>query len=257
MSKNSMRQKYLNRLEQLIEQASQVPVETHTNVQENWATGKVTRHTSHHVDWPAFVEWRTSCVTILDHILPAASIHRKSIDSFRKMSNRTDHLEYGASLLKSLRDDIGRGLLKDIAAEYEFGISTDYMAQAANLLTGGKKIRYGYVPAAVLAGAVLEKNLKGLCLRLAPPEPVADDRGRPLRLNALIDAFKKRKVINELAAKELRTWAEIRNHAAHGEFDEFEEDQVSQMLTGIRRFIRKSMSTDPELRIDSTRSQRL
>jgi hypothetical protein len=35
----------------------------------------------------------------------------------------------------------------------------------------------------------------------------------------------------------LRAWADVRNHAAHGNFDEFTKDQVGSMLSGINNFL--------------------
>jgi hypothetical protein len=53
----------------------------------------------------------------------------------------------------------------------------------------------------------------------------------------LIDALRKRKAFNEVMAKQLRAWAEIRNHAAHGRFEEFTSEQVKAMVAGISMFL--------------------
>ena len=56
-------------------------------------------------------------------------------------------------------------------------------------------------------------------------------------MSALIDALKKRTVFNELQAKELRAWATLRNSAAHGQFTDFNREQVEAMVAGILRFV--------------------
>jgi hypothetical protein len=127
--------------------------------------------------------------------------------------------------------------LQNLASEIESEITADYMGQAENLLKEGSPGKYDHVPAAVLAGAVLEKSLKTICSQLSPPEHINTQNGSPLKLNALIDALKKRDVYNELTAKQLRAWADIRNQAAHGNFEEFTKDQVGFMVSGITNFL--------------------
>ncbi|RZB38496.1 MAG: hypothetical protein SRB2_00244 [Desulfobacteraceae bacterium Eth-SRB2] len=111
------------------------------------------------------------------------------------------------------------------------------MGQAEQLLSEGIKGKHDHVPAAVLAGAVLEKTLKTLCNRLSPPESTVNEKGKPLMLNALIECLKKRGVFNEIVAKQLRTWAGIRNSAAHGEFEQSNRKQVENMIIGIQSFM--------------------
>src|SRR5690606_2945274 len=139
--------------------------------------------------------------------------------------------------LKAIREDLESDHLNDIASEIEAELSADYMGQAERLLTEGHSGKYDHIPAAVLAGAVIEKALRTICSQLSPPEPILNDDGGWLKLSALIDALKKRGVYNELTAKQLRAWAAVRNHAAHGNFDEFDRMQVESMIKGIGIFL--------------------
>lgn len=56
-------------------------------------------------------------------------------------------------------------------------------------------------------------------------------------MNPLIDDLKKAGVFNELKAKQLRSWADVRNKAAHGEFDQFNRTDVEQMMIGVTNFL--------------------
>ena len=56
-------------------------------------------------------------------------------------------------------------------------------------------------------------------------------------MNGLIDDLKKSNYFNEAVAKQLRAWTAIRNHAAHGEFEEFTRQQVENMIPGINNFL--------------------
>lgn len=232
-----IKQKYLSRLEDLIEKGKRVPVQTESIVSTNYVTEKRTCHQIEKIDWPMFVEWRTNCVTLLDQIIPKNCAHRPTVDGFSALTNTKGHLEFGISFLKSIKDDFEGGFLENLTLEIETELTADFMGQAENLLIEGTAGKYDHVPAAVLAGAVLEKSLKTMCYQLSPVEPIINDRGAHLKMNALIDSLKKRKVFNELRAKELRTWADIRNNAAHGNFEEFNKNQVEAMISGINSFL--------------------
>jgi hypothetical protein len=99
------------------------------------------------------------------------------------------------------------------------------------------KGQYDHVPAAVLAGAVLEKALRVLCSQHQPPISVTGPGGKAKTLNPLIDSLKKANVFNEAKTKQLRAWADLRNQAAHGEFAEFARGDVEQMIKGITLFL--------------------
>jgi len=64
-----------------------------------------------------------------------------------------------------------------------------------------------------------------------------EDNGDDKTMNTMIDDLKKAGVYNELKAKQLRSWADIRNSAAHGQFDQFKRMDVEQMLKGIKDFL--------------------
>ena len=111
------------------------------------------------------------------------------------------------------------------------------MAQADSLLGQGSSGMYDYVPAAVLAGAVLEESLRSLCQRQILPIPITHPRGDPKTLNPLIEALQTNNVIDKSKADLLNYCAKIRNHAAHGQFSSFTKQDVETMLTAIKQFL--------------------
>ncbi len=179
------KQKYLNRLNELIKKGQDVPVRTETiSSRPSFVTGERSYKQVNKVDWPQFVEWRANCITLLDNIIPINSIHRATANNFRSLENQKDELEFGISFLKSIHEDFENGFLDNLYLEIEAELSTDYMSQAEALLNEGISGKYEYVPAAVLSGAVLEKALRSLCDQLTPPEPITHENGKPLMLNA-------------------------------------------------------------------------
>jgi hypothetical protein len=189
------------------------------------------------IDWPRFVEWRTKAATLLGLVLPKEHVHRSAVESMPALQNSESKLEWGISVLKGIKNDLEEGFLDDLFSRIEAQIAADYMGQAQHLLSEGSSGKFDHVPAAVLTGAVLEKALRTVCERQEPPVPTVTASGELKTLNPLIDDLKKAGVFNELKAKQLRSWADIRNRAAHGEFDEFKRSDVEQMIQGITNFL--------------------
>jgi hypothetical protein len=140
-------------------------------------------------------------------------------------------------ILEAFRDDFNQGFLDDLLLKVEAEVAADYMGQAEGLLKEGQPGKFDHVPAAVLAGAVLEKALRTLCNEHQPPVSIVNAKGEPTTLNSLIDELKKAEAFNELKAKQLRSWADIRNAAAHGHFSDFSKADVAQMISGMNNFL--------------------
>ena len=234
------RQKYAERLAELIRRGEAVTVSRKTETSENWVTGKTTSRLVETVDWPEFVKWRTNCTTLLDQMVPTSSVHRVTAERFNTIKNNRDSLHFGIQFLKAVSEDFDQGFFDDIGTQIESEIAADYLGQAKTLVESELREQISSAPAAVLSGAVLEKSLRSMCEQLSPSEPTTLNNGKPLTLNPLIEALRKRGAFNELMAKQLRAWADIRNSAAHGRFEEFTTEQVKAMVTGIASFLAQS-----------------
>lgn len=234
------RQKYAERLAELIRRGEAVSVSRKTEMSENWVTGKTTSRVVETVDWPEFVQWRTNCTTLLDQLVPTSSAHRVTADGFKTIKNNRYSLQFGIQFLKAVSEDFDQGFFDDIGTQIEAEIAADYLGQAKTLVESELREQISSAPAAVLSGAVLERCLRSMCEQLSPPEPTTLNNGKPLTLNPLIDALRKRGAFNELRAKHLRAWADIRNSAAHGRFEEFTTDEVKAMVRGIELFLTQS-----------------
>ncbi|MCT7969733.1 DUF4145 domain-containing protein [Laspinema sp. D1] len=185
-------------------------------------------------------QWEIHYFSLIDIILPLKSTHRSFIDKkdSEKLSGQKTRLRTHLARLKGIKEVYIKGMFSDLSLEIEAEIAADYMGQAEQLLTEGQKGAYDHVPAAVLAGAVLEKGLRALCLKQEPPLSVVNaNNNKPLMMNGLIDVLKSAGAFNELKAKQLRAWADIRNDAAHGNFDKFQKDDVETMIKAINHFL--------------------
>jgi len=184
-----------------------------------------------------FAEWRTNVATLLAQVIRKVHIHRSEVEKLPGLHPSTESLQEAVSLLKGIKDDLELGFLDDLTSEIEAAIAADYMGQAEDLLADEQGGKFDYIPAAVLAGAVLEKALRTICSQQQPPVSIVNTNGEPKKLYLLIDDLKKATAFNETKAKQLRAWAGIRNHAAHGEFDQFTRGDVEAMILGIKTFL--------------------
>ena len=108
----------------------------------------------------------------------------------------------------------------------------DYMKRAEQHLAN-----HDHESAAGLSGAVLEKALRCLCQRQDPPIETERKDGSYKKLDWMITELQKQNVFSKSKAAQLRSWAAIRNPAVHGKFEEFDRDQVEQMIPGIETFL--------------------
>ena len=140
-------------------------------------------------------------------------------------------------ILEALQSDYVNGFnigLEDIILAEA---ARDYMSQADALLGDGVPGQFDHVPAAVLCGAVLENRIRTYCEQQRPPLPTVTPKGDAMTLGPLISELDKANAFDKQTRNMLKSWADIRNHAAHGRFDEFSREQVELMLMGANQFL--------------------
>ena len=146
-------------------------------------------------------------------------------------------METLVGILTSLQDDYLNGYNQDLEEAILANISRDYMSLAEALLDEGIPGQNDHVPAAVLCGAVLENRLRAYCDNHQPPIPTIKANGDYMTLGPLIAELDKAKAFDKQTRNMLKSWADIRNSAAHGKFDEFTRKQVELMLMGVNQFL--------------------
>jgi len=182
------------------------------------------------VDTDRFHEWQTKWATLLGHVLPADHPRSADINRLGRSGADVSVLKEMLAILRGYRSDYEAGFFDDLSLLVRAEVAGDYVAQAETLLAEGY-----YVPAAVLAGAVLEDALRRLCDGKGVPvtKPSGERRG----INAMNDDLAKANVYNAAKAHEIRAWADIRNDCAHGDGHKVKPDDVGRMIQGIRSFI--------------------
>ncbi len=228
--------KYIARFDELIAEGTTIlssvqviPPHTRGNVHVTFTT--------YRLDNRRYTQWKTTCLALFEQMVPKGGPLAGRVEAFNRAKADKPNVEFCLGTLEAFKGDFERGFFDSVATQIEAEIAADYMGEADHLLAEGRRGKFDHVPAAVLVGAVLEKALRTICGQQQPPLATTNPSGEPKTLNPLIDDLRKAGVFNELKAKQLRSWADIRNKAAHGEFDQFTRTDVEQMLGGIKNFL--------------------
>ena len=139
------------------------------------------------------------------------------------------HLAELVGLFKAVKHDIDTGMLAEYRVLVRAEIFSDFLEMAEYLLTEGYKDA-----SAVLLGAVLENALR----KIAEANGVStiNVRGKHLTIDPLNVALAKKSVYDALIQKQITSWANLRNDAAHGHHDRYDADQTKHMLLFVQKF---------------------
>lgn len=132
-------------------------------------------------------------------------------------------------VLEAVAGDWEHGLLRQV--EYVIAAQTfdEFLDHAAMYHKAGKKIE-----ASVLGSAVLEDTVK----KVAAKNGLATG-GKSLE--ELIDTLVTASAITPVKAKRIKSWAGVRNHALHAEWDSFDIRDVGTMIQGVRELIDEAL----------------
>ena len=139
------------------------------------------------------------------------------------------HVSDVVGILKAVEHDIKSGLLSDFRSLIQAEIFADILEMAEHLHREGYKDA-----AAVLLGAVLEDSLRKVAD--ANGVNILNSKGKSFTIDPLNAALAKKGVYNALIQKQITSWANLRNDAAHGQFGKYDAAQVQQMLLFVQKF---------------------
>ncbi len=171
-------------------------------------------------------QWFTSVQSILSRGLGSDSAHYKNFSAIAAKSLTFTPVRRGQGILRAALEDFQHGYLFDIRRLIAAEVSADFLEQAKELYSASYN-----GPAALMAGCVLEDCLRRLCRRheLALPE-------RP-KLDAMNADLARAGVYNKLTQKRITALADIRNNAAHGNWNQFDQADVRDMINWIANFV--------------------
>jgi len=171
-------------------------------------------------------KWYASAKHLVSISCGIKSVHYQQLEAIYQENLKSSYnMPACLGVLEAAYEDIKAGLLQNYRILITAEVFVDFINQAEYLLAENYKL-----PAAVLAGAVLEDALRTLCI----------DNGISLsdkpKLDWMNSELAKKKIYNKNVHKQITAWAGIRNSAAHGKPDEFNEIDVKNMISGIINF---------------------
>ncbi|MGW1334540.1 hypothetical protein ACWD7B_09690 [Streptomyces rubiginosohelvolus] len=167
----------------------------------------------------------------IDRIALPGSTYVRQLDSIRE--DPFDFKSYSVSqIARALRDDLRDGWTDSVVELVHADTHSDYLEMADTLLGTGYKD-----PAAVIVGTSLEVHVRALCVKHSiDTEPPT---GAPKKADTLNADLKKSGVYGTLQQKQLTAWMDLRNKAAHGDWEEYDIQQVRLLIDGVRDFMLK------------------
>ncbi|EXB27660.1 HEPN domain protein [Acinetobacter baumannii 1437282] len=173
-----------------------------------------------------YSEWIIKAQNLLKLSCGDDSVHYLAfVVQLRSSPDNVKRLRELIPIFSAAYDDLKNGFLITFKQIVQSEVFDSELEQAKSLLDSGYKNA-----AAVIAGTVLETAIKELCLN----NGIALDRKKLTHLN---DDLAKASVYNKLQQKQITALADIRNNAAHGDYDQFTREDVERMIDDIERFL--------------------
>lgn len=238
-------QRIRNRFKEVIEEG----IDLHAKMQARYKEtrrvdfrGQVTRSGSfgYVVEYRSLVE---KYVALVSMVLPSTKHRNALLSDVNRANNRPGSLQAVIGNLRGIQDNYETGFYDDLKNRVVATVSSDYMEQAEALLNEGVAGQYDHVPAAVLCGAVLEDRLRRWCVRQSQSLSTKKSDGTNKTLGPLIEELRRNQMFDKQVLRQLQWWADIRNHAAHGEFDKFTREHVELMLRGVDNFFASDLTS--------------
>jgi len=178
--------------------------------------------------------FRTAGISMLHSLFDAEHRIYKDFDAGTYNNRTLGSYRAPVALVETVREELEHGWLENTRALIAADIFTNILEMAEYLLSEGYKDA-----AAVLVGGSLEGHLKGIAPRHGVDIHLVDSSGaqRPKKAEQLNQELHKSDAYALGDQKQITAWLNLRNHAAHSEYDQYTADQVELMLMGVLNFI--------------------
>jgi hypothetical protein len=192
----------------------------HANQGTHWFTGSSTEAT----------EAKLRLLAAVERLAPGGSVHRtQAAEIAARRGYENAQVPALAGVLRALRADYADGYVRSVEELVHADVFDDFLEMAEELLSKSYKDA-----AAVIGGSVLETQLRKLAAKHGLT--LHDPSGRQQTGGPLNDSLAKAGVYSKLTQKRLTAQLHIRNKAAHGEYSEYEAQDVQDLLASVREF---------------------
>jgi len=190
----------------------------------------------HYVKYELVKGFRSSGLSFLSATFGESHPFYKEFDRVTERSGYHELLG-GIEILKSVRIEIENGWFKTYKGIVSAEIFSDFLEMAEHLLENKYKD-----PAAVMIGSVLEEHLRQLCIK-NQIDISHEKEGKliPNKADRLNADLTSKGIYNKLDNKSVTSWLELRNKAAHGQYDGYGIEQVQIMYSGVLDFMTRNI----------------
>lgn len=182
----------------------------------------------HHPNAVDYLRVRTEAMNLTRRSCGEDSDHYKQLKQLaeaKESATNSYYFIHCMGIVEAAHRDFESGLLFELRSLVAADLLGDFMTQAEVLLSSGY-----HVPAASLAGAVLEDTLRKLCEKRGIAVP------HKTKIDSLNSELARHGAYDKLVQKRITALADIRNNSDHGHFDKFTKEDVADMLKWIGRF---------------------
>lgn len=174
--------------------------------------------------------WFSSAANAIHQVVPPGSFYMAELQRIVEHDELKNGFPISSAqkvlgLLQSVQLEAQAGLLVKLEDQVVASAFDDFLDHATQYHKAGKVNE-----AAVLASAVLEDTIK----RIARKSEIAVGG---MSLEPLIDELTKRSVFTQVKAKRLKSYAAVRNHALHAEWEKLDIRDVGAQLSGLRELL--------------------
>lgn len=176
---------------------------------------------------------QTRAIAAIERTSGRSSIYFENTSTiFQEVNNNYNQLAEVIGVAESLLIDVKSGYLQSFEELIHADIFADFLEMSEHLLSNGYKDA-----AAVMAGSTLEAHLKQLAHKFSVQIELS---GRPKKADAINSELAKVGTYAKLDQKNITAWLGLRNQAAHGNYAEYDKQQVNLLISSIRDFITRN-----------------
>lgn len=177
------------------------------------------------VNGEILLNWKVKAKSLISKACGLDSVHYSQFEKAEKpqaFRTSADELSDLKAIFLAAKEDYEGGYMKGVRVLVQAEIFESELEQSKELLFSGY-----HGAAAVIAGVVLETTLRQMCV---------DRKIQIGKLDRMNSELAKAGVYNLLVQKRLTALADIRNNAAHGNYNQFKSDDVEDMILYIEKF---------------------
>lgn len=205
---------------------------------------QVMREKGKHEDLSGLPSWEyeriiTMALAAIERIAGGDSVYAQQAKEASKPKGPRDYYssyKTVTGILESLRGALAADYLDTATELIHASVFADFLEMSQHLLDEGYKDA-----SAVTAGSSLEVHLCQLCLKHGIDTTITTSSGlKPKKADRMNADLAKAKVYSELDHKNVTAWLDLRNKAAHGEYEKYNPEQVGLLISGVRDFITRN-----------------